>query len=311
MIKKFRKNHAIWFCIFAILVCWVIGFKFIGFVSRETIGSLDIDYRLLDGLGTIICDGFVAILAMLILLITDRFVILKKRGCGFIKGLAVGALPLSLYTVGIIAIVLTYAFADPETIKEQSGMDINLVFDFASVVILISYFFVGFAEEFTLRGIVAQTLLEKLGTSKKGIWTAAIVSGAMFGLIHVNNLLVADPMFVFGQVFSAAGGGILYAAIYFRTGNIWIVVLAHALNDIMAASVTWLTDADLNSILGTAAEPSIVPYIILAVDVAIVLFLFRDKKIGEVAKNWPEISEWNKEDEDKDIETLSGDVSAS
>lgn len=300
MIKKFRKNYAILFCIFAILVCWVVAFKFIGFVSRETIGTLDISDRMLEGIGTIFCDGFVAVVAILILLITDRLIILKKRGVGFIKGLAVGALPLSLYTVGIIVFILAFAFTDPETIREQTDMDINPIFDMASVIIIISYFFVGFAEEFTLRGIVSQTLLEHFGTSNKGIWIAAIVSGAMFGLIHVNNLFVADPMFVFGQVFSAAGGGILYAAIYFRTGNIWIVVLAHALNDILASSVTWLTDIDLTSALSAVSGPSVVPYIMLAVDIAISLFLLRNKKIGEVDQSWPEFSEWNKEDSDSE-----------
>ena len=304
MIKKFRKNHAILFCLFAILVCWVVAFKFIGFVSRETIDTLDISDRMLEGIGTIFCDGFVAVVAILILLITDRLIILKKRGVGFIKGLAVGALPLSLYTVGIIAFILAFAFTDPETIREQTDMDITPIFDMASVVIIISYFFVGFAEEFTLRGIVSQTLLEHFGTSKKGIWIAAIVSGAMFGLIHVNNLFVADPMFVFGQVFSAAGGGILYAAIYFRTGNIWIVVLAHALNDILASSVTWLTDIDLTSVLSAVSGPSVVPYIMLVVDIAISLFLLRNKKIGEVAQSWPEFSEWNKEDSDSETPNM-------
>ncbi len=304
MIKKFRKNHAILFCLFAILVCWVVAFKFIGFVSRETIDTLDISDRMLEGIGTIFCDGFVAVVAILILFITDRLIILKKRGVGFIKGLAVGALPLSLYTVGIIAFILAFAFTDPETIREQTDMDITPIFDMASVVIIISYFFVGFAEEFTLRGIVSQTLLEHFGTSKKGIWIAAIVSGAMFGLIHVNNLFVADPMFVFGQVFSAAGGGILYAAIYFRTGNIWIVVLAHALNDILASSVTWLTDIDLTSVLSAVSGPSVVPYIMLVVDFAISLFLLRNKKIGEVAQSWPEFSEWNKEDSDSETPNM-------
>ncbi|MHB8065607.1 MAG: CPBP family glutamic-type intramembrane protease [Ruminiclostridium sp.] len=59
----------------------------------------------------------------------------------------------------------------------------------------------------------------------------------MFGLVHLLNLAKsfssADiSVDTISQIFYAAFLGIFFAAIYFRTRNLWISVLFHSLFDI-------------------------------------------------------------------------------
>lgn len=293
MLKAFRRKHSILFCLGVVVVCWVIGLKCAGLIERITLGRIGLSDRMEDGASTIFCDGLVLVIAFLILWATDRLAIVGKKGAGFFKGLAVAAVPLSISCLGIVAFVTMFLVGSTE-IEQELGL--HPVFDAASVATLISFFFVGITEEMTLRGIVAETLLEHFGTSRDAIWKAVVISGVMFGVTHTINLFVASPVYVVGQVVSAAGGGILYAAIYFRAGNIWVVALVHALHDIMASSVIWLGGATTSSALSMAGGgPSLFPYAMAVVETLIAVFLLRKKKIGQVAQSWPELEQWHAE----------------
>ena len=92
---------------------------------------------------------------------------------------------------------------------------------------------VGVAEEFLFRGVIAQTLLEHFGTSRAGVWKACLLSGLYFGAAHLTNLTGSAPLGVLMQCVFAASLGTLLAAVYFRTGNIWVTVFIHAAMDIM------------------------------------------------------------------------------
>lgn len=80
---------------------------------------------------------------------------------------------------------------------------------------------VGVAEEFIFRGVIAQSLLERFGTGRAGVWKACLLSGLLFGAAHLTNLLSSAPFGVLMQCVFAASLGTLFAAIYFRTGNLW------------------------------------------------------------------------------------------
>ena len=79
---------------------------------------------------------------------------------------------------------------------------------------------VGVAEEFIFRGVIAQSLLERFGTGRAGVWKACLLSGLLFGAAHLTNLLSSAPFGVLMQCVFAASLGTLFAAIYFRTGNL-------------------------------------------------------------------------------------------
>ena len=140
------------------------------------------------------------------------------------------------------------------------------------------------AEEFVFRGVVAQTLLEHYGTSRSGIWKACLVSGVLFGAAHLTNLLGSAPFGVLMQCLFAASLGSLFAAIYFRTGNIWVTVFLHGMMDISSMIIGGMygtvTMAESVSSYDSSMLISVAVYLIP------MLFLLRRKKLPEVQLYW-------------------------
>lgn len=82
----------------------------------------------------------------------------------------------------------------------------------------------AFVEEVYFRGLMLRAL------ESRGLWKAAIVSAALFGAMHVFNILAgADRVIVAGQTAYATAIGFAYAAYVLHTGLIWPVILVHAL----------------------------------------------------------------------------------
>lgn len=84
----------------------------------------------------------------------------------------------------------------------------------------------GFVEETLFRGLMLRALLPK------GIWRAALISAALFGGMHILNVLaISSPAYALLQVGYAAAIGFAYAALVIRTGTIWPLILAHFLTN--------------------------------------------------------------------------------
>ena len=99
--------------------------------------------------------------------------------------------------------------------------------------LLIFCFLIGMYEEFLCRGWLLNEFLERYGDSSKGVWLSIIASGVIFGLLHTINIYTGG-MSISGaivQVLSAAASGIVFGVIYYKTKNIWSVVLLHAFWD--------------------------------------------------------------------------------
>ena len=75
------------------------------------------------------------------------------------------------------------------------------------------------AEELFFRGFCFAGLL-----SRWGLWPAALVSSAVFGVAHVDPALMGP----------AAVSGFVFAWVYWRTGSLWPVVLAHMARNALA-----------------------------------------------------------------------------
>ena len=139
----------------------------------------------------------------------------------------------------------------------------------------------GVVHEFsTIEGVIAQTLLEHFGTSRAGVWKACLLSGLYFGAAHLTNLTGSAPLGVLMQCVFAASLGTLLAAVYFRTGNIWVTVFIHAAMDITSMLIGGLygtqTVADSISTYDITMLTSIAVYLIPTA------FLLRKKKLSEV-----------------------------
>ena len=230
----------------------------------------------------LIADLVVVIIMLIVLAITKKMGLLNKKGKGFIK-----SMPVALYPLCFSLFCL--AFQSYSAISGKASLnDVTTI-----VIFILCMFMVGLSEELCTRTIIAETLLEHYGTSKKGIYLAAIVSGILFGLLHLFNLSSQDTLGTIVQVFAAGAGGITYAAIYFRTGNIWILVFVHMLNDIGTGAFYGLfNNGTLTSALESDSGGSALYGLVLVIpEIIATIYLLRDAKIHEVKESWPEIKD--------------------
>lgn len=90
----------------------------------------------------------------------------------------------------------------------------------------------AFAEELLFRGFVQNRLEDLLGG--RGGWIlAALLQGALFGLLHFHE--EASGMVVYGSI-----GAIFGAFYYFGGRNLWHLILFHGLRDSMALTQIFL-----------------------------------------------------------------------
>ncbi len=230
----------------------------------------------------LIADLVVVIIMLIVLAITKKMGLLTKKGKGFFKGL-----PVAIYPICFSLFCL--AFQTYSALSEKAPLQ-----DMTTILIFIlCMFMVGLSEELCTRAIISESLLEHYGTNKKGVYLAAIVSGILFGLLHLFNLTSQDTLGTIVQVFAAGAGGITYAAIYFRTGNIWITVFIHMLNDIGTGAYYGLfNNGNLTSALSDDSGGSPLYGLVLVIpEIIVTIYLLRDAKLPEVKQNWPEIKD--------------------
>jgi uncharacterized protein len=97
-----------------------------------------------------------------------------------------------------------------------------------------------FAEEFFFRGFFYKAL-----RSKYSVIVAALIDGALFGVIHydfsgADALLILPPLAVLGFMF---------CLVYEKTGSLWPVIGLHAFNNAIAYGVA-VEDASVSLVLG-------------------------------------------------------------
>ncbi|MBK1811960.1 CPBP family intramembrane metalloprotease [Clostridium sp. YIM B02505] len=164
-----------------------------------------------------------------------------------------------------------------------SSPEVKKVFFFTIIM-----FLVGTFEEFLCRGIILNSLLNKLNSTKAGLIKAVILSSFIFGLGHLVNLIVSPNLLIstLSQIIYTTLHGILFAAIYLRCKNIWSVVFLHAVYD-------WLVKASgifhTVSASGTPVDISFLTgliNILFAIPFALVgLFLLRKVMIADIDKS--------------------------
>jgi hypothetical protein len=94
---------------------------------------------------------------------------------------------------------------------------------------------IGVNEELLTRGIILHLFLDRFKDTRAGILLAVFFSSLIFGETHMFN--VFSGVSVGGaliQSAEAAAIGSVFAAVYIRSNNIWITVIAHALIDFAA-----------------------------------------------------------------------------
>lgn len=145
----------------------------------------------------------------------------RKKGFG--KGLLLG--------IPFIIIGLAGAYIG------NIGVDFNklqLISVSNAILFTFNYLMVGVNEEITLRSLVLNNLLRNNEKTHKGVLRAVIISALIFGAIHIPNMFFMSPITVIVQAINAAAAGVLFAAIYIRSKNIWAGIVIHMLVDWLA-----------------------------------------------------------------------------
>lgn len=268
MLKRLRTAHPILYCILSevLFLGSMVLFSLLATIGLAAAGT---DFDTMDGylLGSV-QEAVGLVVALLLLARTGRLDLLHRRGCGFLNGMLVGMYPL--FFIGYTT-VGTLAFDRPDT--PLLPMPRILTF-------MLNMILVGVAEELVFRGIIAQTLLERYGTARAGVWKACLVSGVLFGAAHLSNLIGSAPFGVLMQCVFAGSLGVLFAAIYFRTGNLWVLVFLHGAQDAASLLAGGLYGTENMSTAVSSYDSTM----LLSVLVYLIptFFLLRKKKIGEV-----------------------------
>lgn len=263
-IQNFAKRFTVFYCIGAEAFILAV---LLGLGTLLTLAFPNADpyvlFLMQEGIGALIAWGLV--------ILSGQKKILTRKGGGFGRGLLTGMYFLVISVYSIVVYLLAYE-------GERSLRPWYLIAAYFLCMVC-----VGIVEEFVFRGIVADLLLQKYGTSKSGVWKAVLVSGILFGFAHISNLFGCKPVGVFVQIVIAAMMGMVLAAIYYRSGCIWVTVALHALIDIAAGITTGLygngTIADSISEYSLIQLVSVVPYLI------VLLVLLRRKKLAEIERN--------------------------
>lgn len=269
MLKRLRTAHTILYCVLSevLFLGSMVVFSLLATIVLAAAGA---DFDTMDGyLFGSVQEAVGLAVALLLLTRTGRLDLLRRRGCGFLNGLLVGMYPLFFIGYTFFG---TLAFGRPDT----PLLPLPRILTF-----LLNMILVGVAEELVFRGIIAQTLLERYGTARAGVWKACLVSGALFGAAHLSNLLGSAPFGVLMQCVFAGSLGVLFAAIYFRTGNLWVLVFLHGAQDAASLLAGGLYGTENMSTAVSSYDSTM----LLSVLVYLIptFFLLRKKKIGEVS----------------------------
>ena len=157
---------------------------------------------------------FAAIMIVLALEMGIRHVFFVQKGEWKALLFAIPALIVAVNNLPIIALANGSAFLT------GSGLSF-----FAFAVECIG---VGLFEETAFRGVIFPFVLGKTGTGKKGRFIAVIVSSAMFGCLHLVNLLGGFSGGVFLQVGYSFLIGSMLAICMFRGAGVFTCAFIHA-----------------------------------------------------------------------------------
>lgn len=194
--------------------------------------------------------------------------VLTEKGAGFKEGLKAGG-----FLVGYLAL-LALAMA---AIWEREPVGEMEVLRFVLYMLAI-----GLAEELCFRGVIQNVLAGAYGRdSARGVWLTVILSGAIFGAVHMTNVFAGAAVYgVLMQAVAAAAVGMYFGAIYIRCGNIWFLVLLHAFNDL--AGMLAAGGLDESAMVESVSSYGPERLVTVALYLGLTMFLLRPKKMAEI-----------------------------
>lgn len=120
----------------------------------------------------------------------------------------------------------------------------------------------------------------------KGVWITAAVGAFIFGIMHAGNFFTTttNPSAIVVQIVSAMFTGLVFGAIYLRSGSLWAVILIHTLIDtagLVPSTFLGMTlDENLNQLSWSWTKVAI-----WAIEVGITAFLLRPSKCKQIRES--------------------------
>ena len=200
-----------------------------------------------------------------------------KKG-GFLRGLLYAS---PLFVFQAISLIIFFS-------QNVGNPDVTWRPWYVILYFLITNICVGIRDECIYRATLQNIIAKKYTNSVKGIWITVIFSSLFFGLCHISNVFFGmEPLSVLTQVISAAFLGLLYGAIYLRSGNIWVLIVLHSVTDIvgLAGSNFLVGSNDIEQMSETMAF-SIGKAIMWLIYIGFAIFLLRPSKCKEICERF-------------------------
>ncbi len=86
------------------------------------------------------------------------------------------------------------------------------------------------AEELLFRGLLFNALLAAWGTTRRGIYPAALTTSGLWGAVHLLNPGAISQLLINASFIASIG--LILAALRLRTGSIWAGVALHWVNNV-------------------------------------------------------------------------------
>jgi len=90
-------------------------------------------------------------------------------------------------------------------------------------------YFSAFFEEILFRGIILGVIMFKFKNSNNSIFKSVFITSLLFGFTHIVNIWSSEmsTIGVYNQIYATFSLGFLYASIYLKTKNIYILIFIH------------------------------------------------------------------------------------
>ncbi len=170
----------------------------------------------------IILEVFYAILVLIVMLLFKNSYVFTNRQEKLFNSLLLAA-PLILFSTILLVInVSSINLLAPEVLTFKNVFSVMLLCGL-----------IGITEEFLCRGWLQNEFLERYGDTKKNIITSILLASFIFGIMHIVNVITTSQNFfeTILQVVNAMSIGFLFGILYYKTKNIWSVIILHAYYD--------------------------------------------------------------------------------
>lgn len=101
------------------------------------------------------------------------------------------------------------------------------------ILMLLSNSAIGLFEEVVVRAILVGHMMHHWKEDRHRVFKSVLCSSLLFGILHIGNFF-SNPVGTIFQIVYASGIGVMFAAAYIRTRNLWPCIILHAIVDLSA-----------------------------------------------------------------------------